>query len=805
MSTTQSSSTKPETTPLTFQPNKGQFAPGVLFVGRSSAFAISLTETDATLALRQVKKHAQAMAFPRGLSSPTPATPARHRTRRATTSLLKFEFIGNANVDPHITGRQRLPAKVNYFIGDNPNNWRAGVPTFAQVRYGNLYPGVNLLWYVSHGRLEYDWRLRAHADASKIGLSIGGAESLAVDKRGRLVIHTSAGKLTESRPYAYQKVNGVTHSIKARWHVGTQDRVRLRLGKYNHNAPLTVDPTVSYSTYLNSGDNSDGGSLTSDGQGGLYVTGSASGVQLPGNGRNFTGSLDAFVTKLDAASGEPQYTTYLGGEGTSDASGRAVAVDASGTPYVAGYTGSADLPNHTNSYDDQANWLGDAFIAKLDPGTGAVVFTTYIGGANGTRAVAVAADGSGGTYLAGWTPSPDLPAATNSYPGTNGGAFGLHSAFVSKVDANTGAIDWSTYVGGSTPGNPCCGAGNEANALSVDADGNVYMAGTTASSDLPNATNSYFPVGCVNPPAFSNTFNAFVSKVQGTAGGIMYTTYVGGGCRAYGEGLAIQGDSAYLVGTTNSPDLPNPTNVLISDTNALPFSAVDAYVSKLATDTGSITYSTYLGGQYLRPNGETQSDPRRNFDPCGTHSFGVAATADAAYLVGVTFCPDLAPSSGILQGPGDAFMSPMDTTTGEIGCTTLIGYWDAAESVAADQSGNVYVGGGVNEANLPNATNTMLGSGAGFVSELTAGGTCARQRPALSWNSPDPIQYPTPLGDAQLDATANVPGTFTYDPPAGTGLQPGTGQILLATFTPTDTADYTPETITTTIDVSSGG
>jgi Beta-propeller repeat len=790
---------------LSFELNRGQFAPGVLFVGRGAGYTLSLTETGAVVVVNSSPKNGQAQAGTSGFPSPNGPSHAAPRSRHASSSTLMFGFTGRVNQHAHVTGQQPLVAKVNYFIGNNPSGWRVGVPTFARVQYSNLYPRVDLIWYVSHGHLEYDWLLRRHAKASGIGLSITGAQSLAVDNAGRLVIRTLAGRLTESPPLASQNIQGVRHEIKAWWSLGNAGRVRLRLGKYNHNASVRIDPAVLYSTYVNAGDNSVSTSVAADGQGSVYLTGFASGVELPGATSNFVGATDAFVTKVSAATGGTLFTTYLGGEGTTDTAGRGIAVDSSGNVYAAGYAGSSDLPNQTNSYYDHANWLGDAFMSRLDPTTGDVVYTTYIGGAEGARGMAVAVEESSDVaYLAGWTPSSDLPAATNSFPGPNGGPSGPGSAFVSKLDTGTGEISWSTYVGGSTPGNSCCNAGDEADAVSVDGSGNVYLGGTTSSSDLPSATNSYDPASCVNPPQYSNTFNSFVAKVGAATGSILYTTYVGGDCRAWGEGLAVDGNSAYLVGATNSLDLPKQTNALVSDKNALPYSAIDGYLSRLDTSTGNVTYSTYLGGRYLTHNDGSWADPRAAFDSCPTDSSEVTAGNGIAYLVGGTSCPDILPSSDPYQGSGEGFMTQVDTTTGDIACTTLITGSADATGVATDVSGSVYVGGSAGPG-PPNSTNEATGYQDGFFAGLTPGSSCGRQLPGLTWSAPDPIQYPAALGDAQLDATASVPGTFTYYPPAGTILQTGSGQILLATFAPDDLALYTPETVTTTIDVLRSG
>lgn len=766
---TQASAQVQKANVLSFELNKGQFLRGVLFLARGPGYGVSLMQTKTIVT---VKSH--------------PVT---------------FGFIGSVNGKAHVTGQQQLPAKINYYMGSHASTWRFGVPTFARVLYSGLYPGIDLVWYVSQNHLEYDWQLRPHAKPAGIGLAVSGAKSLALDKSGRLIIGTSVGQLTESAPLAHQQIHGLTHTVKAWWSLSKGNRAMLKLGKYNHNAAVVIDPTVSYSTYVGAGDGSAGTDLASDGNGNVYISGFCWGIVMAGDPNHSPASTDTFVTKINAATGAILYTTYLGGDGLHDALGRGIAVDPSGNVYVGGYTTAPDLPNSTDGYNDGGNWLGDAFIAKLDPATGYVAYTTYIGGNNGARAWSVATDGSGGAYLAGWTPSSDLPATTNPYPGPNNGPLGPGSAFVTKVAAGTGGILWSTYVGGNVASNPCCGAGDSANAVAVDPAGDVYLAGSTASSDLQNATNTYVPSTCVGE--YSNTYNAFLAKIAGTSGAISFTTYVGGSCWVSGDALTISGNSAYVAGRTDSPDLPYATNALASDTNAVPFGPIDGYLSMIDISTGNLTHSTYLGGKYLRHNDQSWADPRRSFDPCYTGVAGVTVNAGSAYVVGNTNCPDMSPSTYSFADTQDAYVAQVEPATGIISCTTFVGSGSDAEGVATNGSGDIYVEGSTGlTGSLPNPTNFATGASQAFFAALSPGGSCALQQPILTWASPDPITTSTPLGGAQLDATANVPGTFTYLPAAGTVLSQGSGQILLATFTPEDSSHYTPETITTTIDVN---
>ena len=202
-----------------------------------------------------------------------------------------------------------------------------------------------------------------------------------------------------------------------------------------------------YSTFLGGSGREFFAALALDPTGAVYVVGQTSSPDFPTTAgaydRTFGGSLspevkDGFVTKLDPTGSTLLWSTYLGGSGNDAASD--VAIGPGGDPVVAGYTSSADFPTTAGAYDSTLGSPPDAFVARLDRATSALVYSTLLGGSGLDAALGVAADVRGSVYLAGLTGSADFPATTGSFdPTFNGGTFDV---FVARLDITpAGRID----------------------------------------------------------------------------------------------------------------------------------------------------------------------------------------------------------------------------------------------------------------------------------------------------------------------------------------------------------------------------
>ncbi len=427
--------------PIRFDLNQGQLATPVRFLARGAGYDLFLTTSDAVLTLdgpclscapttRQIPSTRGPR--PHTLVSGPPAFPRDRSARPMRQSSVRLSLVG-ANPHPQIIGLDRLPGVSNYFLGNNPQHWRAQVPGFARVEYRAIYPGIDVIYYGRQGHLEDDYILAPGANPAHLRLRLGGARALTVDARGALLIQTAAGTLRQGVPQAYQDVAGQRRGVAA-WYVTTgHGVVAIHIGPYDRSRPLIVDPTLIYSTYLGGRESEIGHAIAVDGSGNAYVTGETGSTDFPTKNAfqpsRARGVVHAFVTKLDAG-GALAYSTYLGGSGGDGGSG--IAVDGSGNAYVTGGTSSTDFPTK-NAFQPSRARGAHAFVTKLDAG-GALAYSTYLSGSGGgDTGYGIAVDGSGNAYVTGVTYSEDFPTKNAFQPSP---PLGGTDAFVAKISAN---------------------------------------------------------------------------------------------------------------------------------------------------------------------------------------------------------------------------------------------------------------------------------------------------------------------------------------------------------------------------------
>ena len=666
--------------PLSFEENRGQVDKEVSFVSRGNGYTLFLTPTEAVLALRQNEGKRR----PERADGGRPAIESQLLSTRTSTLRMKLK---GANAAPTVTGESAMGVRTNYFKGNDPQVWQTDVSRYERVRYTEVYPGVDIIYYGQQRELEYDFEVAPFADASRIRLEFAGAEGMKVERRtGDLVLQVAGGEVRQHKPVAYQEAGGERREVESRYVINHQRQVAIKVGEYDRTKPLIIDPTLSYSTYLGGSDGYEyGNDIAIDSSGYVYVTGETIATNFPTlhQYQTYQGpmySTDVFVAKLDTnASGAASllYSTYLGG--SSGDYGIGIAVDSLGNAYVTGKTFSTDFPL-LHQYQTYQGSI-DAFAAKLDTnasGAASLRYSTYLGGSGGDVTYDIAADSAGNAYVAGWTQSADYP---TFHQLRNYRDYG--DAFVTKLDTNASgaaSLRYSTYLGGSLF--------DYGNGIAVDATGIVYVTGLTDSPDFPTL-NEYQSL---------NGADAFITKLDTNLSGeaaLLYSTYLGGG-DGYASAEAIAVDSsgiAYITGYTNSSCFPtlHPFQTDQGD--------VDAFVAKVDTNASGVAallYSTYLGGS----KSEYASD----------------ITVDSAgnvYVVGWTNSTDY-PKLRQFQGrhstldsyTSDVFVTKLDTNVhgaGSLAYSTYLGGsgHDFGLGIAVDSLGSAYVVGFTESRDFP--------------------------------------------------------------------------------------------------------
>src|SRR5438876_73683 len=576
--------------PLHFEANRGQTHEDVCFLARGPGYSLFLTPTGTALTLTKQESSAH-----------KPAAHGKPEPRgRATGTVLRMTFAG-ANPDPRVTGLEELPGKANYFIGNDPANWRTSVPTYAKVRYADLYPRIDLLYYGNQRQLEYDLVVRPGADPTRIVLDIQGADRLQVDAQGALVLQTTVGPIRQRKPVIYQELDGVRKDIPGGYVLKGEHQVGFKVAAYDASQALVIDPVLSYSTYLGGSGEDRDPAIAVDAAGNAYVTGHTESRNFPtttgafqtgfGGGAMSSGQGDAFVTKLNPAGSALVYSTYLGGSGPDDGKGIAVdaagnavrasghtagagvAVDAAGDACMTGYTSSTTSPTTAGAFQPSyggASGSSNAFVTKLNPTGSALVYSTYLGGSGGggDYGQGIAVDVAGNAYVTGITSSSDFPTTAGAFQTTFGG--GLYDIFVTKLEPTGSALVYSTYLGGS--------ALDKGYGIAVDTSGNSYVTGLTYSTDFPTT-----------PGAIQTTYSegglysggdAFVTKLNAAGSALVYSTYLGGRGTDMGRAIALQYPNVYVTGHTESYDFPTTTGAFQTMHDAV--SGTDVFVAKIA-------------------------------------------------------------------------------------------------------------------------------------------------------------------------------------------------------------------------------
>jgi|GEM_PF-693842 len=372
----------------------------------------------------------------------------------------------------------------------------------------------------------------------------------------------------------------------------------------------TSGSSLVYSTYLNGGGADKGYGIAVDDSGYAYVTGFTGSQFFPTTTGAYDqtfngGTSDVFVTKLNKAGNGLEYSTFLGGGTTGPDEGYAIAIDGSGNAYVTGYTYNSDFPFTAGAYDMSYNGNWDAFCTKLNAAGSGLFYSTFLGGTDHDVGRAIAVDGSGYAYVTGWTWSSGYPTTAGAYDRI---FTGLEDIFVTKVSTNGTSLAYSTFLGAS---------GLE-RGLGIDVDGSnkAYVTGYTSSWDFPTTTGAHDQV-------MNGVQDAFVTKFNSAGNGLDYSTFLGGGAKEYGSGIAVDGAGcARLTGSTESADFPTTGNAIDDSYNGI----LDIFQADLNASGSALDFSTYLGSSGT--DGDLDWPPELAVDDGG--NVYIAACTDSA-------------------------------------------------------------------------------------------------------------------------------------------------------------------------------
>jgi len=376
-----------------------------------------------------------------------------------------------------------------------------------------------------------------------------------------------AGAVHFRKPFIFQKLNGVQRRVEGRYVVDQRGIIRFRIGQYDRRNSLTIDPIITYASYVGAGELGGSASVVVGKSGDLFVAGTTYAPNFPIVGIPLgkrAGEYPAghgekvFVTHLNAEGTAVLYSTYIGGQDRDRLGG--VVVDDEGNIYMTGQASSRDFPTVPTA---QPAGRTDAFVLKLSSNGSSLIFSRYLGGSSDDTANGIAIDASGSVYVTGGTWSRDFPvvrALQREFGGAPDDFGGSGDAFVTKFGAD-GAVLYSTFIGGSHY--------DEGTAIAVGTDGSAYVTGNTCSSDFPLQLPLQSSFGGFDRLVLSrcSSGDAFVSRLSADGLRLLYSTYLGASMSESGISIAVDQDGgAWVAGPTTSPGFPtkNPQQGFIN-------------------------------------------------------------------------------------------------------------------------------------------------------------------------------------------------------------------------------------------------
>ncbi|HMJ26003.1 MAG TPA: SBBP repeat-containing protein, partial [Pyrinomonadaceae bacterium] len=300
--------------PMAFEANRGQTDTTVKFLARGSGYSLFLTPNEAVLSLNTASRAAN-IDEDEGSGRQSMRLRAANEASGSVSSVLRMKMLG-ADPQAVVSGDGNLPGKSNYFIGQDPRQWRKDIPNFAKVKYQGIYKGINLTYYGNQRQLEYDFVIQPGSDPRQIALNFKGPDSISVDEAGDLVLNVAGREVRQQKPFAYQEVNGAKREINSRFALTSKNEIGFELGEYDATRPLVIDPVLVYSTYFGGTGADTATAITVNGAGEAFITGTTPSANFPGTALlgASTSNGDAYVAKLNAAGTVIVFASYFGGD-----------------------------------------------------------------------------------------------------------------------------------------------------------------------------------------------------------------------------------------------------------------------------------------------------------------------------------------------------------------------------------------------------------------------------------------------------------------------------------------------------------
>lgn len=528
--------------------------------------------------------------------------------RRFGVHAFRMNFLG-ALPTTRLTSSCPSATYNNYFIGNNPQHWAGNVQLFAEVRYHNLYHGIDMRVSGSELSPKYDLIVKPQATPQSIRLQYEGAQ-VSLQANGDLMITTSVQKIIEKAPIAYQYINQQMVQVPCRFAV-QNNTVSFQFPKgYNPKYELIIDPTLIFASFTGSFADNWGFTATYDNAGNLYAGGIVFNTEYPttvgafdtsfnGPSGIFTTGMDISIAKFSSNGSNLLYSTYLGGSNSSEFPHSLIVDPTNNQLIVLGTTGSNNYPVKTGCFDTSFNggtstdvdgYVNledgcDIVLTRFSANGSTLVGSTFLGGskndglnqsnlrinyADDSRGE-VFLDSSGNIYVATCTRSNNMPITPSA---AQSALSGDQEAYVAKFNADLTTLLAATYLGGSED--------DAAYSIKIDGSDRVFVCGGTHSSNFPTTTGTY-----------DNSYNGgisdgFIARYNNTLTSIERATLLG--TNEYDQSYFLDLDDEDFVLTVGQTegDYPISPNVYSNANSGL-------YIQKFNNDLTNSIWSTTIG------------------------------------------------------------------------------------------------------------------------------------------------------------------------------------------------------------------
>ena len=559
--------------------NKGQWPEGVLFRSKMEGGNVWVQQHKFVYHLQDYSAMYEAHA----MKNPGPMNEEIKET------VVHLNFIGSNRIN-NVANENPSKEYFNYFLGNDKSKWASGVHGYGKSTLNSIYNNIDLRILGDKNEFKYEFIVHPGGDKNSITMNYVGQKGLKIDDKGNLSIETELGRIVEYKPYAYQMIDGKENKVKCDFQLIGKN-VKFKLGSFNKDYDLIIDPTLIFSTYVGAFSDNFGMTATYGNDGTAYSGGTVYGNNYPTPDNqaydinsNFTvlnaayGITDVFISKYSADGTQMIWGTFVGGGNNTSGTEtvHSMICDAQDNLYFFGATSSADFPTTPGAYDTGHNGgnttyntnfyyngvyfqnLGtDIYVAKLSANGQNLLGSTFVGGsandgvnyeqANLTyNSVAtysglisnygdqmrgeIMLDDANNVLVASCTRSSNFPTVSPVQASIGG----MQDGVVFELSADFSALNFSTYYGGSQM--------DACYSVKVDNSQNILFAGGTESNNLIGTAGGY-------QPASDGNVEGFVVKLPPAGNSITQASYIGKG--GYDQVFFVEydrNDNVFLLG-----------------------------------------------------------------------------------------------------------------------------------------------------------------------------------------------------------------------------------------------------------------